>query len=293
MSDSAVDIVIEPRITDLGDFEVRRVLPFAKRRAVGPFVFFDHMGPVVFGPGKGVNVRPHPHIGLATVTYLFEGAILHRDSLGTEQSIEPGAVNWMVAGRGIVHSERTSEADLARDVPMEGIQTWIGLPLADEETDPRFDHVAADSLPEFNREGVSYRLIVGAAFGREVTAVQTYSPIYYLHGEAPAGASIDLPGEYAERAIYVVDGELSVDGETHDNGKMVVFAENAAPDIRAAADTRFMQIGGAPLDGKRTIWWNFVSSDKDRMEAAKTRWKEGKFPKVPGDEKEFIPLPED
>ena len=223
-SSAAIDIIIDPRVTDLGDFEVRRALPFAKRREVGPFVFFDHMGPVVFGPGKGVNVRPHPHIGLATITYLFEGAILHRDSLGTEKSIEPGAVNWMVAGKGIVHSERTADEDMDRDVPMEGIQTWIGLPVADEETEPRFDHVPADALPAFERDGVGYRLIVGSAFGHHVAEGKTFSPIFYLHGEAPEGAAIDLPDDHAERAIYVVTGRLSVDGTPVDPTQMVVFS---------------------------------------------------------------------
>jgi len=288
---SSIDLIIDPRARDLGDFEVRRVLPYAKRRAVGPFVFFDHMGPVVFGVGKGINVRPHPHIGLATVTYLFDGAILHRDSLGTELSIEPGAVNWMVAGRGIVHSERTSAEDLARDVPMEGIQAWIGLPAADEETDPSFAHYAADDLPMFDRGGVQYRIIAGSAFGQE-TPVRVFSPMFYLHGEAPAGTTIDLPDNHEERAVYVVSGALLIDGETIGGGKMVVFTADATPDITAAADTRFMQLGGAPLGGKRTIWWNFVSSDTDRMEAAKARWKSGGFEIVPGDEDEFIPLPE-
>lgn len=287
-----IDIVIEPRAHDLGDFEVRRVLPFAKRREVGPFVFFDHMGPAVFGPGKGVNVRPHPHIGLATVTYLFEGTILHRDSLGTELAIEPGAVNWMVAGRGIVHSERTTDTDLAGEMPMEGIQAWIGLPAADEETAPSFAHHSADDLPVFDRGGVKYRIIAGTAFG-ETAPVTVFSPIFYLHGEAPAGSTIDIPDGYAERAIYVVNGAITVDGETCDGGKMVVFAPDAAPDITANTDTRLMQLGGAPLGGKRTIWWNFVSSDKARIEAAKAKWKSGGFEIVPGDEEEFIPLPED
>lgn len=288
----SIEIVIEPRARDLGDFEVRRVLPFAKRRAVGPFVFFDHMGPVVFGPGKGINVRPHPHIGLATVTYLFDGRILHRDSLGTELAIEPGAVNWMVAGRGIVHSERTTDADLAGNMNMEGIQAWIGLPAADEETDPSFAHHAAADLPMFERNGVQYRIIAGNAFGQQ-TPVRVFSPMFYLHGEAPVGATIDLPDNYEERAIYVVSGALVVDGETIGGGKMVVFAQDAAPEITAHADTRFMQLGGAPLDGKRTIWWNFVSSDRDRLEAAKAKWKSGGFDTVPGDAEEFIPLPED
>jgi len=289
---ASIDIVIDPRARDLGDFEVRRVLPFAKRREVGPFVFFDHMGPVVFPPGKGVNVRPHPHIGLATVTYLFDGAILHRDSLGTELAIEPGAVNWMVAGRGIVHSERTTDEDLAAAMPMEGIQVWIGLPAADEETAPSFAHHSAADLPVFDRGGVKYRIIAGTAFG-ETAPVRVFSPIFYLHGEAPAGSTIDLPDGHDERAIYIVDGELSINGTACDSFKMIVFAKDATPKITATAETRFMQLGGAPLGGKRTIWWNFVSSDKDRMEAAKARWKSGGFDIVPGDEEEFIPLPED
>ena len=292
MSAASIEIVIEPRARDLGDFEVRRVLPFPKRRAVGPFVFFDHMGPVVFGPGTGINVRPHPHIGLATVTYLFDGRILHRDSLGTELAIKPGAVNWMVAGRGIVHSERTTDADLARDMPMEGIQAWIGLPPEDEETAPSFAHHSADDLPVFDRGGVKYRIIAGTAFG-QTAPVRVFSPIFYLHGETPAGSTIDLPDNHDERAIYVVDGTLNVDGETYDGGKMVVFNPGAMPNITADTDTRFMQLGGAPLGGKRTIWWNFVSSDTDRMEAAKARWKSGGFKPVPGDAEEFIPLPED
>tara|TARA_R110002072_G_scaffold66874_2_gene164401 strand:+ start:1946 stop:2821 length:876 start_codon:yes stop_codon:yes gene_type:complete len=288
---SAIDLIIEPRARDLGDFEVRRVLPFAKRREVGPFVFFDHMGPVVFGPGKGINVRPHPHIGLATVTYLFEGAIMHRDSLGTEAAIEPGAVNWMVAGRGIVHSERTSDENLARELPTEGIQAWIGLPAADEETDPSFAHHAADDLPMFTRGDVQYRLIAGNAFGHK-SPVRVFSPVFYLHGEAPSRATIDLPDDHEERAIYVVSGEITVDGEAVEGGRMVVFAAGSTPDIATTTDTRFMQLGGAPLDGKRTVWWNFVSSDKERLEAAKARWKAGGFGTVPGDAEEFIPLPE-
>ena len=189
----------------------------------------------------------------------------------------------MVAGKGIVHSERTADEDLNRDVPMEGIQTWIGLPAADEPTDPRFDHVPADALRAFARGGVQYRLIVSAAFGEEVAEVKTFSPIFYLHGEAPAGAAIDLPEEHAERAIYVVTGRLTFAGGTVDPNQMVVFAPGAAPDIRADAATRFMQLGGAPLDGKRTIWWNFVSSNKDRLESAKTLWRDGGFPVAPGD----------
>ena len=228
------------------------------------------MGPVTFGPCKGINVHPHPHIGLATVTYLFDGAILHRDSLGTELATEPGTVNWMVAGHGIVHSERTSEADLARNVTMEGIQAWIGLPAEHEETAPGFSHHPVDALPVFDRGDVRYRLIAGTAFGHKAP-VKVFSPIFYLHGAAPAGAAIDLPDDHDERAVYVVDGKITADGETYGAGSMVVFAAGAAPEIAARADSRIMLLGGAALDGDRIIWWNFVSSDTDRLEAAKTR----------------------
>lgn len=287
---SAIASLINPRARDIGDFEVRRVLPDSKCRAVGPFVFFDHMGPVEFGPGKAIDVRPHPHIGLATVTYLFDGAIMHRDSLGSAQLIRPGAVNWMVAGSGIVHSERTAEEHRGVTMTMEGIQVWVGLPTADEETAPSFSHHAADALPEFDLDGVTCRLIVGTAFGRS-SPVPTFSPTFYIHAEAPAGAQIALPQEHAERAIYVVNGAVSIDGEGCDAGQMAVLRNDASPDIVAGQASRLMMIGGSALDGKRHLWWNLVSSSRDKIEAAKERWKNGGFGNVPGDN-EFIPLPE-
>lgn len=288
---AAVDLVIQPRARDLGDFEVRRVLPYAKRRSVGPFVFFDHMGPVVFPPGKGVDVRPHPHIGLATITYLFEGEIIHRDSLGVVQPIRPGAVNWMVAGSGIVHSERTDPAVRDSEARMHGIQTWIALPQADEEADPSFDHHTADEIPEWHADGVEYRLVAGTASGRMAPA-RVFSPMFYIAVEAPDGGPVNLTDEHAERALYVVDGSVTVDGDLHEAGSMVVFTEDSAPVIVAGAGSRLMLIGGAPLDGTRTIWWNFVSSSKERIEQAKSDWKDGNFTAVPG-EVEFIPLPEE
>ena len=292
MSDPAIDLVIDTRPRDIGSFEVRRLLPHPKRRLVGPFIFFDHMGPAEFAPGEGINVRPHPHIGLATVTYLFDGAIMHRDSLGTRQPIEPGAVNWMVAGRGIVHSERPPEFETPRAMNMEGIQTWVALPAEMEDAEPSFSHHPANTLPRFERNGVDCRLIAGTAFGH-TSPVPVYSDTFYIHAEAPAGAAIDLPEEHAERAVYVVDGAIAIDGETHEGGHMVVLKDGEAPPrIEAAAASRLMLLGGAPLGGKRHIWWNLVSTSEDKIEAAKRRWAEGGFEKVPGDEEEFIPLPE-
>ena len=289
---ASVALVIEPQPRDIGGFEVRRVLPHAKRRHVGPFVFFDHMGPAEFGPGEGIEVRPHPHIGLATVTYLFDGGILHRDSLGSHQRIEPGAVNWMVAGRGIVHSERPPDFDPPRAMTMEGIQTWVALPQRDEETEPSFSHHPADTLPRLERGGVDYRVIAGTAFG-EAAPVKVFSGTMYLHAEAPDGARVALPDEHAERAVYVVNGSIEIDGMRYGANTMTVLADGAAPDIVARGDSRLMLVGGAPLDGPRHIWWNLVSSTKERIEAAKERWKSGGFGTVPGDEAEFIPLPED
>ncbi len=286
----AVSVLLNPRPRDIGSFEVRRVLPDARRRTVGPFVFFDHMGPVQFPPGKGIDVRPHPHIGLATLTYLFEGAIMHRDSLGVEQLIEPGAVNWMVAGKGIVHSERTADAHRDIEMQMEGIQIWIGLPSADEDCEPSFTHHRADKLPQFARNGVLYRLIAGEAFG-EKAPVNVFSPMFYLHAEVPEGAALELPDDGSERAVYVVNGSLTIDGSPCEPGQMAVLEDGATPSIVAGAAARVMLIGGAPLDGKRHLWWNLVSSDPAKIEAAKKQWKAGGFESVPGDD-EFIPLPE-
>lgn len=284
---------IVPRPRDLGDgFRVRRALPDRARAAVGPFVFFDQMGPADIAPGHGLDVRPHPHIGLATVTYLFEGEFLHRDSLGTAQRIRPGDVNWMVAGRGIVHSERTppDARGAAGGGAIHGIQTWVALPQAAEENDPSFEHHPAATLPEIRVAGGTLRLIAGEACGqRAPTAV--FSPMFYLAAALEAGASVDLPGEHAERAAYVVEGEVAVAGERHGVGRMVVFEAGVPATLRAVTAARVMLLGGAPLDGPRHIWWNFVSSSVARIERAKDDWRAGRFAAVPGDD-ERIPLPD-
>ena len=290
MSD-AVEMIIDPRPTDLGDFEVRRVLPYRHKRTVGPFIFFDHMGPAHFPPGKGIAVRPHPHIGLATVTYLFEGEILHRDSLGVVQPITPGAVNWMTAGKGIVHSERSSEESLASNETVHGIQAWVALPKEHEKTDPAFKHYPSDQLPEFEQDGVRMKLIAGTAFGRDA-GVEVLWPTVYLDIQAKADAEIPVPDDHEERAIYVVSGGVVIDDSQVPETQMAVLTPGSTPVVKATSDTRLMLCGGKPIDGKRTVWWNFVASNKELLEQAKTDWKAGHFPKVPGDD-EFIPLPED
>jgi len=289
---ASVARVIEGRPRDLGGFGVRRVLPAGGLQTVGPFIFFDHMGPAVFAPGAGVDVRPHPHIGLATVTYLFAGEFMHRDSLGTAQLIRPGDVNWMVAGRGIVHSERTPPQ--ARGAPggasIHGIQTWIALPQEHEEARPAFEHHAAPSLPAIRSAGAELRLIAGAAYG-ECAPTAVFSPMFYLAATLEAGAEQALPEEYAERALYVAEGDVLVDGERQTVGRMVVFAAGAQARLRALTPSRVMLLGGDPLDGPRHIWWNFVSSRADRIERARLDWREERFASVPGDD-ERIPLPE-
>ena len=294
---SSIDIVIEPRKRDLGGFFVGRVLPFAKRRMVGPFIFFDEMGPAQFEPGAGIDVRPHPHIGLATVTYLFDGEIRHRDSLGYDQLIRPGDVNWMTAGRGIVHSERTDAPTRDAGQKMHGIQSWVALPEADAECAPSFHHHPKATLPLIERDGASMRLIVGEAFG-ETAPVKTYSPIFYLGVEAEAGADIPLP-DYEERATYIVSGEIEIDGQLYSAGKMVVFASGATLKIKTTQPSRLMLLGGAPI-GKRLIWWNLVASSQERIDQAKKDWLgssesgfEGSVFTLPPDETEFIPLPND
>jgi redox-sensitive bicupin YhaK (pirin superfamily) len=284
----AVELTIEPRVRSLGEFDVRRVLPAAKRRMVGPFVFFDHMGPAVFPPGKGIAVRPHPHIGLATITYLFEGEIVHRDSLGVVQVIQAGAVNLMTAGRGIVHSERASD-DLAVTSRLHGIQSWIALPLELEETEPGFVHYPASALPEIELSGCAVRVIMGTAFGR-TSPVATYSPTLYLEVRMPRGTRLALPPGPDERAAYVAAGTVEIDGAPHNDGVMAVARRGATLNLAAGADSRVLVIGGEPL-GARHIWWNFVSSSKERIERAKQDWTAGRFGKVPGDD-EFIPLPD-
>lgn len=287
----AAELVINPRARDIGSFEVRRVLPYAKRRSLGPFVFFDHMGPAEFGPGQGMDVRPHPHVCLATITWLFEGEIIHRDSLGVEQAIQPSDVNWMVAGRGIVHSERTSADRRQSGGRVEGIQTWIALPVADEETEPSFDHHPKDSLPHIEKGGADLRLIAGSIWG-ETSPARTFSPMFYLAGQAPDGAAFDLPADYEERALYVVSGAVAADGETFEEGQMAVLAPGGDVAIEARPGARFMLLGGAPLDGPREIWWNFVASTPERIEKAKDDWRHERFPEIPTDNKERIPLPE-
>ena len=285
------ELLIEPRPRDIGGFAVRRALPYARRRTVGPFIFFDEMGPVDFAAGQGIDVRPHPHIGLATVTYLFDGEIIHRDSLGVEQPIRPGDVNWMTAGRGIVHSERTDPKARQAGQRMHGIQTWVALPKESEDAEPAFHHHPKDTLPVIEQDGVAMRLIVGTAYGRESPA-EVFAPIFYLGCEAPKGGTIALPGEHDERAVYVVEGTILSNGDRIVPGQMLVFGDGGPPpSITAEPGSKFMLLGGAPLDGGRNIWWNFVSSSQERIEQAKADWKEGRFAPVPG-ETEFIPLPE-
>jgi redox-sensitive bicupin YhaK (pirin superfamily) len=270
---------------------VRRILPSSTRRLVGPFIFFDHMGPATLPRGQGIAVRPHPHINLATVTYLFEGEIVHRDSLGSQQPIRPGAINWMTAGRGIVHSERSSDEQRARGPVVHGIQLWVALPREHEETAPAFHHHPAETLPELTRDGVALRLLAGAAFGHS-SAVRTFSPLFYAEARMPAGSRLVLPSEHAERAAYVVEGAVCCGDERARLGRMLVFAAGAEVVLECEVDARVMLLGGAPLDGPRHIFWNFVSSSRERIEQAKQQWRQGAFPKVPGDEHEAIPLPE-
>ena len=292
MSDSgitaSIDMIIEPRERDLGEFTVRRVLPAARRRMVGPFVFFDHIGPAEFPPGKGIAVRPHPHIGLATITYLFEGEIMHRDSLGFVQAIQAGAVNLMTAGRGIVHSERAGD-DLDKTSRLHGIQSWMALPREEEEREPGFVHYAAADLPELEVDGCTVRIIMGKCFGAK-SPVTTYSDTLYFECVMPAGQEITVPGDPAELAAYVVSGEIGVDGMCYGGGVMLVANRDKDLRLRSLEDSRIMVIGGEPL-GERIVWWNFVSSSPERLELAKADWREGRFGSVPGDD-EFIPLPD-
>ncbi len=285
-----ISLTIPSRQKDLGSFTVRRVLPYEKRRMVGPFIFFDHLGPAEFSVGEGIDVRPHPHIGLATMTYLFEGEIIHRDSLGSMQAITPGAVNWMTAGRGIAHSERTGVNERGHLHHAHGIQTWIALPREAEECDPEFFHHTAGSLPEINSPGIRLRIIAGKAYGRQAP-VKTYSPLLYAEVRMEAGSEFDLPQEYSERALYVISGDVRVNDEIISPKTMAVLAEGSMR-ITAQTAAHMMLLGGEPFPEQRYIFWNFVSSSEARLEKAKQDWKEGKFGKIPGDDKEFIPLPE-
>src|SRR5882672_10064073 len=281
--------VIEQRRRDLGGFEVGRVLPYTRRHMVGPFIFFDHIGPVSFEPGipKTVDVRPHPHIGLATVTYLFAGEIMHRDSVGAQQAIEPNEVNWIIAGRGITHSERFEKAR-REGGPMHGIQAWIALPTEHEETEPSFAHYGARDLPLHEAGGARLRLLAGAAFGLRA-AVRTHSPLFYAHWELPAGAKTALPADYSERALYVAAGEIEVRGQRFGAGKMLVFERGEDTSIAATQSATLMALGGEPV-GERFIEWNFVSSTKARIDQAKADWRAGRMKLPDFDNQEFIPL---
>jgi redox-sensitive bicupin YhaK (pirin superfamily) len=286
----ALDLVIVPRTADLGDFTVRRALPSSRRRMVGPFTFLDHMGPTEFKAGHGVDVRPHPHIGLATVTYLFKGEIVHKDSLGSDVPIRPGDVNWMTAGRGITHSERTAPDHRQGGEPLHGLQCWVALPARDEETDPLFAHYGQQDLPFVTGEGKSARVVAGKMFGVS-SPVKTLHDTFFADLSLEAGTSVPLDADYEERAIYVVSGEIEIAGERFGEGKLLVFKPGDRITVRASQPARFAMLGGAPMDGPRYIWWNFVSSRKERIEDAKADWKAGRFEGVPGDT-EFIPLPE-
>ena len=285
-------LIDKGHVHDLGGgFTVRRLLPVVDTRHVGPFVFFDHIGPMQFEPGKAMDVRPHPHIGLATVTWLFDGAIRHRDSLGSLADIRPGEVNWMTSGRGIAHSERTPPDERTHGQKLHGIQVWVALPQADAEVEPEFHHHQREALPRISQPGVEAILIAGSAYG-ERSPVKVFAPMFFLEVTLTAGAELVLPGEHAERGIYVVEGVVNWGGLEVKASQMAVQSGETAPALQATEASRLMLLGGAPLDGERHLWWNFVASSRERIEQAKRDWVEGRFASVPGDDKEFIPLPE-
>ena len=283
--------LLQGREHDLGGFQVRRLLPHIQCRSVGPFVFFDHMGPARFPAGMGVDVRPHPHIGLATVTWLFEGVMRHRDTLGSVQDIRPGAVNWMTAGRGIAHSERTPPEARVEGAPLHGIQTWVALPLADEETEPAFHHIASDALPRVEGDGVHLTVVAGTAHGLR-SPVRVFSPTLYLAGDLDADATFVLEDEHEQRALYVVEGEVEIGATRVGRHALAVLPAGEAIRVHASSASRLVILGGAALDAPRHLWWNFVSSSRERIEQAKRDWAEGRFGLIPGDDREFIPLPE-
>ena len=287
----ALDLVIVPRARDIGDFEVRRALPSAQRQMVGPFIFFDQFGPVLMKAGQGMDVRPHPHIGLSTVTWVYDGVIQHKDSLGFDQAIKPGELNWMTAGKGIVHSERTPPRERGAGQKIYGIQSWVALPKSHEDVAPNFEHVQDAALPLLADKGRSVRVIAGEIYGAR-SPVKTHSDLFYADVTLEPGARLPLPAEHEERGIYISEGSLTVSGERHEAGRLLVFKPGDALTLATETGARFMLLGGEPMDGPRFIWWNFVSSSKEKLEAAKDDWKRARFAIVPGDEKEFIPLPE-
>jgi redox-sensitive bicupin YhaK (pirin superfamily) len=284
------DIIIEPSLKDLGGFRVRRALPSVRKRMVGPFIFLDHMGPAEFAPHTGMDVRPHPHIGLATLTYLIEGSVVHRDTLGSAQEIVPGDVNWMTAGRGIAHSERSSPESRNTARRMTGIQSWIALPKGAEEVAPGFFHHGGATLPSLTDTGILLHVIAGTAYG-EASPVQVFSPTLYADAMLAAGKSLPLPQEHEERAVYLLSGTLGIADEVFDAPRLLIFRPGDHITIRAVTDVRCILLGGEPTDGPRHIWWNFVSSSKERIEQAKADWVAGRFGLIPADDAEFIPLP--
>ncbi|UVC14670.1 pirin family protein [Mesorhizobium onobrychidis] len=286
-----IELMVIPNAKDIGGFQVRRALPTARRRLVGPFIFFDRMGPAILRAGQALDVRPHPHIGLSTVTYLFDGKIRHRDSLGTEMVIQPGDVNLMTAGRGIVHSERTPQELRGAPMSVSGLQTWLALPDDKEEVDPIFENTAAMRLPEIDAEGVSGRIVIGAFSGLR-SPVGTASDTLYADLSLTSGASVKIPADAEERAVYTLEGEVSISGDRFAAERLLVFRPGDEIVVSSEGGAHFMLFGGASLGSKRYIWWNFVSSSKERIEQAKEEWKTGRFDIVPGDEEEFIPLPD-
>jgi redox-sensitive bicupin YhaK (pirin superfamily) len=286
----AIEHVIVPRVRDIGDFEVHRVLPAAEKQMIGPFIFFDRFGPVIMKAGQGMDVRPHPHIGLATVTWLFDGVVYHRDSLGSEQAIAPGELNWMTAGKGIVHSERTPALERACGQSMFGLQSWVALPKHVEETAPAFEHVADAQMPILQDKGRWVKVIAGQIYGA-ASPVKTLSDLFYADVRLEQGAALPLPPEHEERGLYLISGRIEIAGRVIEAGKLLAFKPQVEIIVKALEPCHFMLLGGEPMDGPRHIWWNFVSSSKEKIEAAKEEWRMGKFKIVPGDDKEFIPLP--
>jgi redox-sensitive bicupin YhaK (pirin superfamily) len=287
----AIDQIIVPRSVDLGGFSVRRALPHTRRRMVGPFIFFDHFGPAVLRDGQGIDVRPHPHIGLATLTFLFDGEIMHRDSLGTAQAIRTGEVNWMTAGRGIVHSERTAPERRVSGGGLHGLQCWIAMPANDEEIAPSFAHHDQVDLPIVNADGANVRIVTGTIFGQR-SPVKTLSETLFADATLALGATLPFDAHAEERALYIVSGEIDISGDRFGAGQLLVLGPGDPITMTAGSEARVVLIGGAAMEGPRHIWWNFVSSRKERIEQAKAEWKERRFDIVPGDETEFIPLPE-
>jgi redox-sensitive bicupin YhaK (pirin superfamily) len=290
-SSDAIAQVVVPRSVDLGGFQVRRALPSARSRMVGPFIFFDHFGPAVFKAGDGMDVRPHPHIGLSTVTYLFDGEIVHRDSLGSAVPIRPGAVNLMTAGRGIVHSERTAADHRDGGVPLHGLQLWVALPANNEEMAPAFAHTPSPDIPELRENGLTLRVIAGTMHSLRSPVATSWETVF-AQAQLTAGSVLPLDADYEERALYVISGEIEIAGQRHGPERLLVLKPGDRIDVKAVSDAHVVVVGGAAMDGPRHIWWNFVSSRKDRIEAAKADWKAGRFDVVPGDTTEFIPLPD-